>query len=191
MSRRLALALVLSSFAVTAAILSAVAAGRSATAPTTATSPAAFNEIVQGRPAARQPAVEVIVVLSAPPSADAAPGDADAAAEGRRVADGVIIAARNAGIPLRVHQTFHNALNGFSAFVPRTDVGRLPSIAGVDRRLPGAPRLPGRRRRGSLAALGASAQPQAPALSATGKGVSVALLDGPLDTSHPYLAAPR
>jgi subtilisin family serine protease len=40
----------------------------------------------------------------------------------------------------------------------------------------------------SLAALGSSAQPQAPALSATGKGVSVALLDGPLDTSHPYLA---
>ena len=40
----------------------------------------------------------------------------------------------------------------------------------------------------SLAALGASARPQAPALAATGKGVSVALLDGPLDTAHPYLA---
>ena len=52
-------------------------------------------------------------------------------AQGRRVADGRITAARTAGIPLRVHQTYHNALNGFSAFVPRTDVGRLPSIAGV------------------------------------------------------------
>ena len=59
----------------------------------------------------------------------------------------VIVAARAAGIPLRVHQTFHNALNGFSAFVPRVDIGRLPSIAGVAGGLPGAPRVPGRGRR--------------------------------------------
>ncbi|MEO9177025.1 MAG: S8 family serine peptidase, partial [Gaiellales bacterium] len=188
MSRRVALAVVLCSFAVTTAVIAVAASGAIGDGSNDSSSPAAFNEIVHGARLPDSLPVEVIVVLSAPSVADAAPGAADAAANVAASQHAVIVAARNANIPLRIHQTFRNALNGFSAFVPRTDVGQLPSIAGVAGVYPVRRVYPAGVVESSLAALGSSAQPQAPALSTTGNGVDVALLDGPLDTSHPYLA---
>jgi subtilisin family serine protease len=188
MSRRVALAVVLCSFVVTTAVVAAVASGAIGDGSNDGSSPAAFSEIVHGARLPDSLPVEVIVVLSAPSVADAAPGDADAAAKVAQSQHDVLVAARNAGIPMRIHQTFHNALNGFSAFVPRTDVGRLPAVAGIEGVYPVRRVYPAGVVESSLAALGTSAQPQAPALSANGAGVSVALLDGPLDTSHPYLA---
>jgi hypothetical protein len=130
MSRRVALAVVLCSFVVTTAVIAAAASGAIGDGSNDSSSPAAFNEIVHGARLPDSLPVEVIVVLSAPSVADAAPGDADAAAKVAESQHAVIVAARNASIPLRIHQTFRNALNGFSAFVPRTDVGQLPSSAG-------------------------------------------------------------
>ena len=187
MSRRVALAVVLCSFVVTTAVVAAVASGAIGDGPNDSSSPAAFSEIVHGARLPDSLPVEVIVVLSAPSVADAAPGDVNAAANVAQSQHTVIVAVRNAKIPMRVHQTFHNALNGFSAFVPRTDVGQLPSIPGIAGVYPVRRVYPAGVVESSLAALGSSAQPQAPALSTTGKGVTVALLDGPLDTSHPYL----
>jgi subtilisin family serine protease len=188
MSRRVALAVVLCSFVVTAAVVAAVASGQIGDGSNDAASPAAFTEIVRGARLPDSLPIEVIVVLSAPSVADAPAGDTGAPSQVAQSQHNVIVAARAAGIPLRIHQTFHNALNGFSAFVPRVDIGRLPSIAGVAGVYPVRRVYPAGVVESSLAALGSGARPQVPALSATGKGVSVALLDGPLDTSHPYLA---
>ncbi|HEY1479627.1 MAG TPA: S8 family serine peptidase, partial [Gaiellales bacterium] len=188
MSRRVALAVVLSSFVVTAAVIAAAASGQIGDGSNDGSSPAAFNEVVRGARLPDSLPVEVIVVLSAPSVADAAPGNADAPAQVAQSQHDVIVAARTAGIPLHVHQTFRNALNGFSALVPRTDIGRLPAIAGVAGVYPVRRVYAAGVVESSLAALGKSAEPSVPALSATGKGVSVALLDGPVDTSHPYLA---
>ena len=187
MSRRVALALVLSSFAITAAVVAVTAAGQLGDGSNDAASPAAFGEVVQGARLPDSLPIEVIVVLSAPSVSQAAPSDAGAAAAVSQSQHDAIVAARAAGIPLRIHQTFRNALNGFSAFVPRTDIGRLPSIPGVAGVYPVRRVYPAGVVESSLAALGSSARPQVPALAATGKGVTVALLDGPLDTSHPYL----
>jgi hypothetical protein len=188
MSRRVALAVVLFSFVVTGAIVAVSASGQLGDGANDSASPAAFNEITRGARLPDSLPIEVIVVLSAPSVSDAAAGDAAAApAQVAQSQHDVIVAARTAGIPLRIHQTFRNALNGFSAFVPRTDIGRLPAIAGVEGVYPVRRVYPAGVVESSLAALGKSARPEVPALSATGKGVSVALLDGPLDSAHPYL----
>ncbi|MDX6564548.1 MAG: hypothetical protein QOE10_210, partial [Gaiellales bacterium] len=188
MSRRVALAVVLSSFAITAAVVAVSASGQLGDGSNDSASPAAFNEVVRGARLPDSLPVEVIVVLSAPSVSQAAANDTAAPAEVAQSQHDAIVAARAAGIPLRIHQTFHNALNGFSAYVPRTDIGRLPSIPGVSAVYPVRRVYPAGVVESSLAALGAAAKPEVPALAATGKGVSVALLDGPLDTSHPYLA---
>jgi subtilisin family serine protease len=188
MSRRVALAVVLSSFAITAAVVAVTASGQLGDGSNDSASPAAFNEVVRGARLPDSLPIEVIVVLSAPSVAQAAANDTAAPAEVAQSQHDAIVAARAAGIPLRIHQTFHNALNGFSAYVPRTDIGRLPSIPGVSAVYPVRRVYPAGVVESSLAALGAAAKPEVPALAATGKGVSVALLDGPLDTSHPYLA---
>src|SRR4051794_29895509 len=187
MSRRLALAVVLSSFAVTAAVIAVTASGQLGDGSNESASPAAFNDVVRGARLPDSLPIEVVVVLSAPSVAAAPANDTNAPAAVAQSQHDAIVAARAAGIPLRIHQTFHNALNGFSAYVPRTDIGRLPSIAGVAGVYPVRRVYPAGVVESSLAALGASARPEVPALAATGKGVSVALLDGPLDTSHPYL----
>jgi subtilisin family serine protease len=187
MSRRLALAVVLSSFAVTAAVVAVTASGQLGDGSNESASPAAFNDVVRGARLPDSLPIEVVVVLSAPSVATAPANDANAPAEVAQSQHDAIVAARAAGIPLRIHQTFHNALNGFSAYVPRTDIGRLPSIPGVAAVYPVRRVYPAGVVESSLAALGAAARPQVPALAATGKGVSVALLDGPLDISHPYL----
>src|SRR4051794_111885 len=131
MSRRLALAVVLSSFAVTAAVIAVTASGQLGDGSNESASPAAFNDVVRGARLPDSLPVEVVVVLSAPSVAAAPANDTNAPAEVAQSQHDAIVAARAAGIPLRIHQTFHNALNGFSAYVPRTDIGRLPSIPGV------------------------------------------------------------
>ncbi len=183
MSRPVALAALLTSFAITAAVVAVAASGQLGDGSNDAASPAAFAEVVRGARLPDSLPIEVIVVLSAQSVSQAATPAAVAQSQ-----HDAIVAARAAGIPLRIHQTFRNALNGFSAYVPRTDIGRLPSIPGVASVYPVRRGDPAGVVESSLAALGSAARPQAPALAATGAGVSVALLDGPLDTSHPYLA---
>ncbi len=188
MSRRVALAVVLCSFVVTAAVVAAVASGQIGDGSNDAASPAAFTEIVRG---ARLPdglPIEVIVVLSAPSVADAPAGDigrrrrrrAVAAQRDRRRPRGRHPAARAPDLPQRAER-----LLGLRS-ARRTSGGcrRSPGWP-ASTRCAACTRRASSRARSRRSARGA--RPQAPALSATGKGVSVALLDGPLDTSHPYL----
>ena len=87
---------------------------------------------------------------------------------------------------MSIQYRFVNALNAVSATVRPDQIAQLraaPEVAGVYpvRRL-----YPAATVARHLAALGADARPLA-AGGGDGKGVTVALLDGPIDSSHPYL----
>ena len=87
---------------------------------------------------------------------------------------------------MAIQYRFVNALNAVSATVRPDQIAQLraaPEVAGVYpvRRL-----YPAATVARHLAALGAAARPLA-AGGGDGKGVTVALLDGPIDGAHPYL----
>ena len=120
---------------------------RSAMARTTAASPAAFTEIVRGARLPDSLPIEVIVVLSAPSVADAPTGDT-----GRSVAGRAVPARRDRRRPRRGHPAARASdLPQRAERLLRLRSARRHRPTAVDRRgrrrVPGAPRVPGRRRR--------------------------------------------
>ena len=127
---------------------------------------------------------QVIIVLAAPPAVAVEGPNASKTAATTQQLD--LDAITRAGIWMSIQYRFVNALNAVSATVRPDQVAQLraaPEVAGVYpvRRL-----YPAATVARHLAALGADARPLA-AGGGDGKGVTVALLDGPIDASHPYL----
>jgi subtilisin family serine protease len=127
---------------------------------------------------------QVIIVLAAPPAVSVEGADASKTAAATQQLD--LDAITRAGIWMSIQYRFVNALNAVSATVRPDQIAQLlaaPEVAGVYpvRRL-----YPAATVARHLAALGADARPLA-AGGGDGKGVTVALLDGPIDASHPYL----
>jgi subtilisin family serine protease len=127
---------------------------------------------------------QVIIVLAAPPAVSVEGASASKTAATTQQLD--LDALTRAGIWMSIQYRFVNALNAVSATVRPDQIAQLrasPEVAGVYpvRRL-----YPAATVARHLAALGADARPLA-AGGGDGKGVTVALLDGPIDGSHPYL----
>ena len=127
---------------------------------------------------------QVIVVLAAPPAVSIDSPDASKIAAASQQLD--LDAIERAGIWMAIQYRFVNALNAVAATVRPDQIAQLraaPEVAGVYsvRRL-----YPAATVARHLAALGAAARPLA-AGGGDGKGVTVALLDGPIDGVHPYL----
>ena len=127
---------------------------------------------------------QVIVVLAAPPAVSIEGSRASKTAAASQQLD--LDAIARAGIWMSIQYRFVNALNAVSATVRPDQIAQLraaPEVAGVYpvRRL-----YPAATVARHLAALGADARPLA-AGGGDGKGVTVALLDGPIDSTHPYL----
>jgi minor extracellular serine protease Vpr len=130
--------------------------------------------------------VQVIVVLAAPPAVTIDSPDASKVATATQQLD--LDALTRAGIVLGVQYRYVNALNAVSATVRRDQLAQLqaaPEVAGV---YPVRMVYPAETVARHLAKLGAAARPLAGARA--GRGVTVALLDGPVDRSHPYLHDP-
>ena len=127
---------------------------------------------------------EVIIVLAAPPAvAIDSPVASKAAAEAQQL-DLTALAAR--GIDLRVRYKFVNALNAVSATVRPDQLAQLrgaPEVAGI---YPVRMLYPAEVVAAHLKSLSKASRPLA-AGGGDGNGVTVALLDGPLDGTHPYL----
>ena len=127
---------------------------------------------------------QVIVVLAAPPAVSLDGADASKIATTTQQLD--LDAIERAGIWMSIQYRFVNALNAVSATVRPDQIAQLraaPEVAGV---FPVRRLYPAATVARHLAALGAAARPLA-AGGGDGKGVTVALLDGPIDSSHPYL----
>jgi minor extracellular serine protease Vpr len=127
---------------------------------------------------------QVIIVLAAPPAVSVEGSAASKTAATTQQLD--LDALTRAGIWMSIQYRFVNALNAVSATVRPDQIAQLrasPEVAGVYpvRRL-----YPAATVARHLAALGADARPLE-AGGGDGKGVTVALLDGPIDSSHPYL----
>ena len=149
----------------------------------------AWRDIVgDGRGGSALP-VDVIVVLRAPAIADAPPGDPNAAVAARRAQDAALGALAQQGIDLRVSAGYLDAINAVAATVGPDQLAALRAAAQVrgvypDRQVYAASVVDS----GSLSSLGDAARPAAVDLPQRGSGVRVALLDGPIDQAHPYLA---
>ncbi|HET6171929.1 MAG TPA: S8 family serine peptidase [Gaiellales bacterium] len=127
---------------------------------------------------------QVIIVLAAPPAVALDGADASKTAATTQQLD--LDAIARAGIWMSINYRYVNALNAVSATVRPDQVAQLrasPEVAGVYpvRRL-----YPAAMVARHLAALGKDARPLEVG-GGDGKGVTVALLDGPIDSSHPYL----
>jgi minor extracellular serine protease Vpr len=149
---------------------------------------AAWAEIVgDGRATAPVP-VDRIVVFNAPAVADGTLGDPAALTNATRAQDNAVAALNRDGIRLDVKQRFLNAINAVDAELSPADVARLqekPQIRGI---YPVRALFPATVVKDNLSGLGTSAKPEAlPGGAQTGDDVTVALLDGPVDTTHPYL----
>jgi Subtilase family/PA domain len=149
---------------------------------------AAWAEIVgDGRATAPAP-VDRIVVFNAPAVADGTLGDPSALSNATRAQDDAVAAANRDGIRLDVKQRFLNAVNAVEAELSPADVARLerkPQVRGV---YPVRDIFPAAVVKDNLAGLGPAARPEAlPGGAQTGDGVTVALLDGPVDTTHAFL----
>jgi subtilisin family serine protease len=130
--------------------------------------------------------LQVIVVLAAQPAvAIDSPAAVKTAAATQQLD---LDALTQAGIVVSVQYRFVNAINAVSATVRPDQMARLraaPEVAGV---YPVRKLYPAETVAEQLASLGSAARPIAGARA--GRGVSVALLDGPVDSSHPYLHDP-
>ena len=127
---------------------------------------------------------QVIIVLAAPPAVSVESSDASKIALASQQLD--LDAIDRAGIWMSIQYHFVNALNAVAATVRPDQIAQLraaPEVAGVYpvRRL-----YPAATVARHLASLGRAARPLA-AGGGDGKGVTVALLDGPIDSTHPYL----
>ena len=146
----------------------------------------AWREIVDDGRAGRTLPLQVIVVLQTRPAAEIStgerPGAIAAAAQSRAIA-----ALRASGIWFKDDYRYTNALNGFSATVRPDQLGLLeasPEVEGVYR----VRRVyPAGIVDSGLALLGDAAKPLAANAPQTGSAVTIALLDGPIDATHPYL----
>jgi minor extracellular serine protease Vpr len=130
--------------------------------------------------------LQVIVVLAAPPAVSVDSSDASRIAKATQQLD--LDALARGGIWMSVQYRYVNALNAVSATVRPDQLAQLraaPQVAGV---YPVRNVYPAGTVVTHLASLGAAARPLAGA--AAGRGVSVALLDGPVDGEHPYLHKP-
>jgi minor extracellular serine protease Vpr len=126
---------------------------------------------------------QVIIVLAAPPAVSVDSPEASKIAAASQQLD--LDALERAGIWMNIQYRFVNALNAVSATVRPDQVAQLraaPEVAGV---YPVRRVYPAATVARHLAALGAAARPLSG--SGDGKGVTVALLDGPIDGAHPYL----
>ena len=132
----------------------------------------------QGLPA------QVIVVLAAPPAVSVDSPEASKIAGEAQQLD--IDALTKRGFDLHIQYKFVNALNGIAATVRADQMAQLraaPEVAGIYpvRRL-----YPAEVVAAHLKSMSSASRPLA-AGGGDGKGVTVALLDGPLDASHPFL----
>ena len=148
----------------------------------------AWREIVGDGRAGESLPLQVIVVLHAPAAVELTgrdrPGAVAAAAQSRDLKS-----LRDRGLWIREQYRYTNAINGFSATVRPDQLGLIeasPEVAAVYR----VRRVyPAGIVDSGLALLGDSAKPLATGIAQTGASETIALLDGPVDTSHPYLAA--
>ena len=147
----------------------------------------AWSEVVgDGRAGATQP-LQVIIAFEAPPAAlrEGVPRPAAAVASDQSKA---LETLRARGIWIHVGYRYTNAINGISATVRSDQMQELresPLVAGVFR----VRRLyPAAIVESGLAGIGASALPLQAAAGSDGAGATISLLDGPVATSHAYLA---
>ncbi len=139
--------------------------------------------IGDGRSGQSVPA-QVVIVLAAPPAVSIDSPEASKAAAEAQQLDLTALAAR--GIDLSIQYTYVNALNAVAATVRPDQLAQLrgaPEVAGV---YPVRMLYPAEVVAAHLKAMSKAARPLA-AGGGDGKGVSVALLDGPIDGTHPYL----
>ncbi len=127
--------------------------------------------------------LQVIIVLAAQPTvAIDSPSAARTAAATQQLD---LDALARVGIAVNVQYRFINAINAVSATVRPDQMAQLraaPEVAGV---YPVRKLYPAATVAKQLASLGAAARPIAGARA--GRGVEIALLDGPVDGGHPYL----
>ena len=145
--------------------------------------------IGDGRAGATLPA-QVIIVLAAPPAvAVDSPEASKIAAEAQQLD---LDALTKRGFDLGVQYKFVNALNAVSATVRPDQMAQLraaPEVAGV---YPVRKLYPAEIVTKQLKSLGKASRPLTAARSSgDGKGVTVALLDGPIDGTHPFLHQPQ
>ena len=148
----------------------------------------AWRELVGDGRAGESLPLQVVVVLRAPAAVELAgndrPGAVAAAAQSRDLR-----ALRDRGLWIREQYRYTNAINGFSATVRPDQLGLIeaaPEVAAVYR----VRRVyPAGIVDSGLALLGDSAKPLATGIAQTGASETIALLDGPVDTTHPYLAS--
>jgi hypothetical protein len=115
-------------------------------------------------------------------------GDPSALTSATRAQDDAVAALNHDGIRLDVKQRFLNALNAVQAEVSPADAARLERKTQVRGVYPVRDLFPAAVVKDHLTGLGTAAKPESlPGNAQTGDGVTVALLDGPVDTSHPYL----
>ena len=130
--------------------------------------------------------LQVIVVLAAPPAVSIESSEAVKIATATQQLD--LDAITRMGIELDIKYRYVNALNAVSATVRADQMGQLraaPEVAGI---YPVRNLYPAATVAAHLKSLGAGARPLAG--KRAGRGVTVALLDGPLDGTHPYLHDP-
>ncbi len=143
-------------------------------------------------PSARSapPAGEMrILVLRGAPAAErpgATSGSAAAAAATRKQ-DRELAAIRAAGVHLDVQGRFVRVLDAVVARVRTADLGRLERIHAVRGVFPVRALAPTALSDSAVALLGAGARPLPATAGAEGAGTTVAILDGPIDPTVPYL----
>ena len=130
---------------------------------------------------------QVVIVLAAPPAVSIDSPEASKAAAEAQQLDLTALAAR--GIDLSIQYKYVNALNAVSATVRPDQLAQLrgaPEVAGV---YPVRMLYPAEIVAAHLRSMSKASRPLA-AGGGDGKGVTVALLDGPVDGTHPYLHQP-
>lgn len=132
----------------------------------------------------------VIVVLRAQPAATrtGAIGSADAATAAKTAQDRVLAALASHGIRLTVEQRFTLTVNAVVAKVRGDQRARLARDHGVLGVYPVRQLVPATVSESVATALGDAVRPVAAALPGAGAGVTIAVLDGPIDDTHPALA---
>jgi subtilisin family serine protease len=130
--------------------------------------------------------LQVIIVLAAQPAVAIDSPDAVKTATATQQLD--LDALTHVGIAISVQYRYVNALNAVSATVRPDQLAQIraaPQVAGV---YPVRKVYPAETVAKQLRSAGKAARPLAGARA--GRGVTVALLDGPVDNGHPYLHLP-